>query len=99
MKTKVVRLTESDLEKLVQKIIKEDESEMSQGGDNPMGSAELKKATRDVGKTMSGLSGDDKIAYEGLLQLAEKLKQPGNQIVGKFKTRLFQLFKEAGIKI
>jgi hypothetical protein len=98
MKKRIVKLNESDLEKLVQRIIKEDE--MS-GGDSgkPMGSAELKKATRDTGKTMSGLSGDDKLAYQGLLQLAEKLKEPGNQIVGKFKTRLFQLFKEAGINV
>lgn len=98
MKKKIVRLTESDLEKLVQRIIKEDEM-ADQGNDKPMGAADLKKATRDTSKTMNGLSGDDKKAYEGLLQLAEKLKEPGNQIVGKFKMRLFQLFKDAGVNI
>jgi hypothetical protein len=92
MKKRIVRLTESDLERLVQRIIKEDENQ-------PMGSAELKKATKDSAKTMAGLSGDDRKAYEGLLQLAEKLKEPGNQITGKFKMRLFQLFKEAGVNI
>ena len=86
---RIVKLTESDLEKLVQRIIKEDE----------MSSSDLKKSTRDVSRTMGSMSGDDKIAYEGLLQLAEKLKEPGNQITGNFKTRLFQLFKEAGVKI
>tara|TARA_R110001592_G_scaffold362733_1_gene677909 strand:+ start:3842 stop:4117 length:276 start_codon:yes stop_codon:yes gene_type:complete len=89
---KVIKLKESDIENLVKRIIKEDES-------RPMGSAELKKATKDSAKTMAGLSGDDKKAYEGLLQLAEKLKEPGNQITGKFKMRLFQLFKEAGVQI
>ena len=87
MKNKVIKLNESDLERLVKRIIKEED----------MGVSDLKKATRDTGKKMGSLSGDDKKAYEGLLKLAEKLKAPGNQIVGKFKTRLFQLFKEAGI--
>jgi hypothetical protein len=89
MKKRIVKLNESDLERLVQKIIKEDQ----------MTSSDLKKSTKNVAKTMSGLSGDDKIAYEGLLQLAEKLKEPGNQITGNFKTKLFQLFKEAGVNI
>lgn len=89
---KVIKLNESDIENLVKRIIKEEEN-------TPMGAAELKKATRDSAKTMAGLSGDDKKAYEGLLQLAEKLKEPGNQITGKFKQRLFQLFKEAGVQI
>jgi hypothetical protein len=89
MKRRIVKLNESDLERLVQKIIKEDQ----------MASSDLKKSTKNVAKTMSGLSGDDKIAYEGLLQLAEKLKEPGNQITGNFKTKLFQLFKEAGVNI
>jgi hypothetical protein len=34
MKKRVVKLTESDLEKLVQKIIKEDDTQMSQGVEN-----------------------------------------------------------------
>lgn len=34
MKKRVVKLTESDLEKLVQKIIKEDNAQMSQGVEN-----------------------------------------------------------------
>tara|TARA_R110000803_G_scaffold146324_1_gene212100 strand:+ start:340 stop:642 length:303 start_codon:yes stop_codon:yes gene_type:complete len=100
MKKKIIRLKESDLERLVQRIIKEEDEMDSQDSDQkPMGTADLKKATRDSGKKMGGLSGDDKTAYEGLLQLAEKLKEPGNQVTGKFKTRLFQLFKEAGVNV
>ena len=34
MKKRVVKLTESDLEKLVQKIIKEDDTQMSKGVEN-----------------------------------------------------------------
>jgi len=102
---KIIKLNESDVERLVKKIIKEDDMEGQDGmesqGDEqkPMGAADLKKATRDTSKKMGGLSGDDKTAYEGLLQLAEKLKAPGNQITGKFKMRLFQLFKEAGVNV
>jgi len=83
---------------LVKRIIREDDENSDDISSNkPMGTADLKKATRDASKKMGGLSGDDRKAYEGLLQLAEKLKAPGNQITGKFKVRLFQLFKEAGI--
>tara|TARA_R110002110_G_scaffold276250_1_gene491554 strand:+ start:1513 stop:1812 length:300 start_codon:yes stop_codon:yes gene_type:complete len=97
---KVIKLNEQDLERLVKRIIKEDDENFDDTSSNkPMGTADLKKATRDSGKKMGGLSGDDKVAYEGLLQLAEKLKEPGNQITGKFKTRLFQLFKEAGVNV
>tara|TARA_R110002020_G_scaffold138469_7_gene308554 strand:+ start:22421 stop:22735 length:315 start_codon:yes stop_codon:yes gene_type:complete len=102
---KIIKLNESDVERLVKRIIKEDdenfdvETSDDTSSNKPMGVADLKKATRDTGKKMGGLSGDDKIAYEGLLQLAEKLKAPGNQITGKFKMRLFQLFKEAGVNV
>jgi hypothetical protein len=77
MKKKIIRLNENDIENLVKKIIKEEES---------ISSSELGQKTKETGKELKkgGLAPKER---ETLNQAIEMLtaffKQPGNQATGK----------------
>lgn len=77
MKKRVIRLTESDIEKLVKKIIKEEET---------VSSSELGQNTKDVAKDLKkgGLAPKEReVLDQAISMLTAFFKQPGNQATGK----------------
>jgi hypothetical protein len=99
MKNRVVRLNESDLEKLVQKIIREDEKmgaspEMDK---KPLSTSGLKKDIKQTSSDLSGLSGIKKEYVGKLNQLIQKMSGP-EQIPAGAKPLLDKLFNGFNIK-
>jgi hypothetical protein len=90
---KVIKLTESDLEKLVQRIIKEEDVEQQK----PTSTSSLKKDITQTGKELGGLVGLEKEGITKLNLVIKKLNEPGNQITGNAKNLLVKLFKEFGV--
>lgn len=89
MKKRIVRLTESDLEKLVQRIIKEDKTS----------TAEVKMTFMDRRKDISKLAPAEKEMMNNVAnKFLDFFLQPGNQAVGKINTYLDRVFKEMGAK-
>jgi hypothetical protein len=90
---KVIKLTESDLEKLVQRIIKEEDVEQQK----PTSTSSIKKDITQTGKELGGLVGLEKEGITKLNLVIKKLNEPGNQITGNAKNLLVKLFKEFGV--
>jgi|694.fasta_scaffold88184_2 DNA-binding protein H-NS len=90
---KVIKLTESDLEKLVQRIIKEEDVEQQK----PTSTSSMKKDITQTGKELGGLVGLEKEGITKLNLVIKKLNEPGNQITGNAKNLLVKLFKEFGV--
>lgn len=93
MKNKVVRLTESDLEKLVQRIIKEDEMVDKK----PLSTGELKKDIKQTSSDLSGVPGMKKEYIDKLNQLIKKISGP-EPIPSGAKPLLDKLFKGFNIQ-
>lgn len=95
---KVIKLTETDLEKLVQKIIKEDEMGMSPETDKkPVSTSGLKKDIKQTSSDLSGLSGIKKEYVGKLNQLIQKMGGT-EQIPSGAKSLLDRLFKGYNIQ-
>ena len=78
MKKKVIRLTEKDIESLVEKIIREGEEDVS--------SSDLGKSTVNTGKELKkgGLAPKERETLDdAITMLTAFFKQPGNQATGK----------------
>lgn len=90
MKNRVIRLNESDLEKLVQKIIKEE-------GEENVTTSSLKKDVKQTSTDLGSLAGLEKQAVDKLTKVIQKLNEPGNQVSGNAKNLLGKLFKEFGV--
>jgi hypothetical protein len=91
MKKKVIRLTESDIEKLVTKILKEEE----EGGS--VSSADLGQKTKETGQELKkgGLAPKERETLNQAIQmLTSFFKQPGNQATGKAYNLFNKLKKE-----
>ena len=83
MKKRVIRLTESDIENLVKKIIKE---EGEQSDNMSVSSSELGQNTKDVAKDLKkgGLAPKEReVLDQAINMLTAFFKQPGNQATGK----------------
>lgn len=96
---KVIKLTEADLEKLVQKIIREDE-EMGASPEmdkKPLSTSGLKKDIKQTSSDLSGLSGIKKEYVSKLNQLIQKMSGP-EQIPAGAKPLLDKLFNGFNIK-
>jgi hypothetical protein len=77
MKKRVIRLTESDVENLVKKIIKEEDT---------ISSSELGQNTKDTAKELKkgGLAPKERETLNQAIEmLTNFFKQPGNQATGK----------------
>jgi len=85
---KVIRLTEKDIESLVEKIIKEENTSVS--------GADVKKDMMSKAKELqSGLSPKEREVFMKAVEMLGKFfQQPGNQAVGKVNNLLGRLFDE-----
>jgi hypothetical protein len=89
MKKRIVRLTESDLEKLVQRIIKEDKAS----------TAEVKMTFMDRRTDITKLAPAEKEMMNNVAnKFLDFFLQPGNQAVGKINTYLDRVFKQMEAK-
>ncbi len=96
MEKRIVRLTESDLEKLVKRIIKE-EGEESEPIEKRISSSDLSKQGRENSRSMGGLTGQENIAVQKLNAIINKLKGSSNEVTGTKAQVLGRLFKEFGV--
>ena len=85
MKNRVVRLNESDLEKLVQKIIREEEGEMSQGLEKKTDKIIDMPAFNQLVKTIKSKNADEQVSV--MMTLLKQMDLKGNFGV-KFKQAL-----------
>jgi hypothetical protein len=88
MKNKVVRLTESDLEKLVQRIIKEEETEVSQTTQSKTEKISNSQGFKSLVSTLKSKSVDEQV--EAIMTILNQMDLKGN-FGAKFKMALKQL--------
>lgn len=90
MRKKVIKLTEKDIESLVEKIIKEEDN---------VSSSDLGKSTVDTGKELKkgGLAPKERETLnQAISMLTNFFKQPGNQATGKAMNLFNKLKNELG---